>query len=249
MNRDAQNLKTEFEKKAEAIRTEFEQKLRNLTEEYNLKVETLTKPTLMKISEILSESYRPQEGVPKAHPFESDCPRKASSFENESSSFELPPIREVSEPHDQGIEIRKIFRTLSGKSPEGSRFQKCKHCSFKTQDKGDLKRHINDVHILSRLYQCPVCGKCGKQSGNIKSHSALYHSMSLSFENYWNRNPNTKYTTIKNGVKVTVSIGRVVLSEAEKKRGVEFDPTKEELTAEELQKKAHEYVPMCRKVN
>ncbi|XP_075216984.1 uncharacterized protein LOC142322138 isoform X2 [Lycorma delicatula] len=53
-------------------------------------------------------------------------------------------------------------------------FWNCNLCAYKTQNKGHLQRHTNDVHKLMRPFLCHHCGKSFKRHDTLKQHKMIH---------------------------------------------------------------------------
>ena len=52
---------------------------------------------------------------------------------------------------------------------------KCEYCNKTVSSKGNLKRHIEDVHKGQKRYECELCSKSFSQKCNLKTHILKYH--------------------------------------------------------------------------
>ena len=126
---------------------------------------------------------------------------KALLARSSESSLELTPIRDP-----------PLLQSPPTKEPHAKRYV-CSYanCQYRTSDSSDIGRHINDRHDTTRIYVCPICGDCYKQTTNVKTHSDSKHSATLVF-----RNPSRQYKLQKDGREVTVRIGEIHLTTNQK---------------------------------
>lgn len=121
----------------------------------------------------------------------------------------------------------------------------CNFCNFSSIDKSDLVRHKNDRHNVIKLFQCPICGKCSKQGGNLKPHSQKEHACNLNF-----LESRKRYKVEKNNREVKIVVGKLIaiptILKLLNKSEAEFLDTIVLMSDEELKQKAISYQPVFR---
>jgi hypothetical protein len=121
----------------------------------------------------------------------------------------LPPIGALADLKLISLAAEQRETSPGAKRAHEKRF-KCLRCEFRCNDKSDLSRHTNDKHTVTKLFQCPACGRCSKQSGNLKPHAMKEHCCTLDFGS-----SNQRYVVEKAGVQVKVVVGSVTFSDAQ----------------------------------
>lgn len=94
-------------------------------------------------------------------------------MESKNMTEPLPSLRslfgDLLDDHRAYLKPQKIFQ--------------CNSCNRCFNNYYDLERHINCFHILKTIYQCPLCGYCNKNSGNISGrHAMLNHCCQITFK-------------------------------------------------------------------
>ena len=51
----------------------------------------------------------------------------------------------------------------------------CDICDYKAIKKGDLKKHLQPVHVKIKNYLCNQCDKRFAQHGNLRAHIKSIH--------------------------------------------------------------------------
>lgn len=79
----------------------------------------------------------------------------------------------------------------------------CSQCTYASNNEANVRRHTNAKHETLFICQCPHCGRCSRQSSNMKLHAMQFHNSVLEFAENAKR-----YTVIAAAVERTVKVGR-----------------------------------------
>ena len=92
-----------------------------------------------------------------------------------SLSKKNPIAKSNNQITNQGQASAQHFREFTS---EGEKFYFCDLCSYKTKDRGNVKKHINNKHNQNCVkYKCSMCGHEAKIRNNLKNHYMGVHKL------------------------------------------------------------------------
>ena len=58
----------------------------------------------------------------------------------------------------------------------------CQYCAKVFKEKGDLKKHVNAVHLNMKNFKCDECDQSFGQKGNLETHIRTVHRNEKNFK-------------------------------------------------------------------
>ena len=114
---------------------------------------------------------RPAKRI-QASPLTQDVPCESSSFVDPSKDGSVPGVT-------SGLQLpsQKLSDLFGECVAGGEKFLMCLNCSYKSKDRGNMTRHVQNQHGIARSYVCSTCGKSFRERNRLKVHYIKEHKL------------------------------------------------------------------------